>query len=443
MAEDTIFALATGRVRAGVAVVRVSGPAAGAAIERMTGRALPPARRAARRRLVDPAGDVLDDGLVLWFPGPGSFTGEDVGEFHLHGGRSVINGVLEALGVIPGLRGAEPGEFTRRAVVNGKLDLTGAEAIGDLVAAETAEQRRQALRQLDGELARLYDGWRQRLLRAQAHLEVVIDFSDEEIPSDLQGAVTEEVAGLAAEIERHLAQAAQARRLREGIEIVVVGPPNAGKSTLVNALARREVAIVSPRPGTTRDVLEVPLDLGGFPVILCDTAGVQETADEIEAEGVRRAQARAIAADLRIVVHDGSPWPAGGMPPVDGAAASDIINVVSKWDLQQGEPAQRSGPAAIAVSAKSGFGLDRLRARIEAELERRFTSGGMAAPTRERHQDGLRACLAALRRLEQAGEIELAAEELRAAAQALGRITGRVDVESLLDVIFAEFCLGK
>lgn len=424
-------------------MVRVSGPAAGAAIERLTGRPLPPARRAARRRLVDPAGDVLDDGLVLWFPGPGSFTGEDVGEFHLHGGRSVINGVLEALGVIPGLRGAEPGEFTRRAVVNGKLDLTGAEAIGDLVAAETAEQRRQALRQLDGELARLYDGWRQRLLWAQAHLEVAIDFSDEEIPSDLQAVVTAEVAGLSAEIERHLAQAAQARRLREGIEIVVVGPPNAGKSTLVNALARREVAIVSPRPGTTRDVLEVPLDLGGFPVILCDTAGVQETADEIEAEGVRRAQARAVAADLRIVVHDGASWPVDGMLAGDGAAAEDTINVVSKWDLQEGEPAQRSGSAAIAVSAQSGFGLDRLRARIEAELDRRFASSGMAAPTRERHQDGLRACLAALRRLGQAAEIELAAEELRTAAHALGRITGRVDVESLLDVIFAEFCLGK
>lgn len=442
MADDTIFALATGRVRAGIAVVRVSGPAAARAVERMTGRPLPPARRATRRRVVDQGGELLDEGLVLWFPGPGSFTGEDVGEFHLHGGRSVITGVLEALGVIPGLRSAEPGEFTRRAVVNGKFDLTAAEAIGDLVAAETAAQRRQALRQLDGGLARLYEGWRQRLLRAQAHLEVAIDFSDEDIPLDLQAEVEAETAGLAEDIERHLAQAARARRLREGIEVVVVGAPNAGKSTLVNALAQREVAIVSPRPGTTRDVLEVPLDMGGFPVILCDTAGVQETADEVEAEGVRRAQARADNADLRIFVHDGVTG-GGGVQVADARSGADDLVVLSKCDLRSDKGTGFIGEGVIAVSARSGFGLDRLRAEMEAALERRFSMRETAGPTRERHQEGLRACVAALRRMGRATEIELAAEELRSAAQALGRITGRVDVESVLDVIFAEFCLGK
>jgi tRNA modification GTPase TrmE len=441
MADDTIFALATGRVRAGLAVIRVSGPSAGRAIERMTARPVPEGRRAARRRLQDGDGEVLDEGLVLWFPGPGSFTGEDVAEFHLHGGRSVVEGMLQALGVIPGLRSAEPGEFTRRAVINGKMDLTAAEAIADVVAAETAEQRRQALRQLDGELARLYDTWRQRLLRAQAHLEVAIDFSDEDIPGDLITGVRAEAAAVAAEFAHHLVQAGQGRRLREGIEIVLVGAPNAGKSTLVNALAEREVAIVSPRPGTTRDVLEVALDFGGFPVVLCDTAGLQDASDEIEAEGVRRARARAAGADLRLIVYDGALWPSG-ISGLAGEIAAGDVRVVSKWDLQVGTVASPEN-GAIAVSAQSGFGLERLRQLIVRELELRFAAAGCVAPTRERHLEGLRAALSALRRFEEATAIEFMAEDLRAAAQALGRITGHVDVEAVLDVIFAEFCLGK
>lgn len=442
MADDTIFALATGRVRAGLAVVRVSGPSAGRAIERLTAKPLPESRRAVLRRLRDSGGEVLDEGLVLWFPAPGSFTGEDVAEFHLHGGRSVVDGVLQALGLIPGLRSAEPGEFTRRAVINGKMDLTAAEAIADVVAAETTEQRRQALRLLDGELARLYDTWRQRLLRAQAHLEVAIDFSDEDIPDDLIAGVRAEAAVVAEAFERHLVLAGQGRRLREGIEIVLVGPPNAGKSTLVNALAEREVAIVSPRPGTTRDVLEVALDFGGFPVVLCDTAGLQDTVDEIEAEGVRRAQARAAGADLRLVIYDGALWPAGESGLSGDRDGNDVV-VISKWDLQIGDGMALADSGVISVSAQSGFGLDRLRHRITAELERRFAARGEVPPTRERHLEGLRAGLAALRRMEHATEIELMAEELRTAAQALGRITGHVDVESVLDVIFAEFCLGK
>lgn len=442
MADDTIFALATGRIRAGIAIVRVAGPAAGRAVEQMTGRAPPLPRRASRRRVYDSNGELLDDGLLLWFPAPRSFTGDDVAEFHLHGGRSVVTSVLERLATIPGLRTAEPGEFTRRSVINGKLDLTEAEALADLVAAETATQRRQALRQLDGDLERLYEGWRQRLLRALAHLEAAIDFSDEEIPGDLQAQVVGATAGLAEEIDRHLIRGAQARRLREGIEVVVVGSPNAGKSTLVNALARREVAIVSPRPGTTRDVLEVPLDLAGFPVILCDTAGLHRTTDEIEAEGVRRAEARAAAADLRLVVCDGAIWPALDPFRAPDNAGADLV-VVSKWDLRRSESTVSDDDRVVAVSALTGFGLDRLRQRIETELEKRFGSGDVSAPTRARHQEGLRACVAALRRMDGQREIELAAEELRAAAQALGRITGRVDVEDVLDVIFAEFCLGK
>ncbi len=443
MVDDTIFALATARVRAGVAIVRVSGPAAMRAVEQLSRREVPPPRRASRRRLYDDAGDLVDDALVLWFPSPNSFTGEDVAEFHLHGGRSVIAGVVETLGLIPGLRGAEPGEFSRRAVVHGKLNLTEAEALADLIAAETVAQRRQAVRQLDGELARLYDGWRSRLLRALAHLETAIDFSDEDIPADLFASVQGEAATLACDISRHLAKAAQGRRLREGIEIVVIGPPNAGKSTLVNALANRDVAIVSPRPGTTRDVLEVPLDLGGFPVILCDTAGLHVTDDAVEAEGVRRAQQRAAAADLRIIVHDGSAGEVSGAATVMMTEVPAIV-VVSKWDLQQPAAASiTSDPKVIAVSARTGFGLDRLRARIIVELERHFDTSGGIVPTRERHQEGLRACLSALQRMAAECEVELVAEELRAAAQALGRITGRVHVEEVLDMIFAEFCLGK
>ncbi|NJO55205.1 MAG: tRNA uridine-5-carboxymethylaminomethyl(34) synthesis GTPase MnmE, partial [Rhodospirillales bacterium] len=293
MAEQTIFALATGRMRAGVAIIRLSGPGAVAALAKMTRPPLPEPRRVARRRIVGDDEELLDEGLIVWFRAPCSVTGEDVVEFHLHGGRGVVDAVLEALARVPGLRVAEPGEFTRRAVINGKLDLTSAEGLADLVAAETAAQRRQALCQMDGALARLYDGWRERLLRAMARLEVAIDFSDEDIPDDLQRQVAQELSGLANEIACHLESGRRGQRIRDGIEIAVVGRPNAGKSTLVNALAQREVAIVSPRPGTTRDIIEVPLDVGGFPVILCDMAGVHDTQDEIEAEGVKRAWARA------------------------------------------------------------------------------------------------------------------------------------------------------
>ncbi|HVC53288.1 MAG TPA: tRNA uridine-5-carboxymethylaminomethyl(34) synthesis GTPase MnmE, partial [Stellaceae bacterium] len=296
---DTIYAPATAPGRAAIAIIRLSGPQSRDAVMCLAG-VLPPPRTARRVRLRDPeTGDGLDDGLALWFPAPRSVTGEDVAEFHVHGGRAVVDGVMRALRRL-GLRVAEPGEFTRRAFLNGKLDLTQVEAIADLAAAETEAQRRQALRQLDGALGALYRGWGDRLLRLLAHLEAAIDFPDEELPPGIEMEIATASAALAGEIAIHLADTHRGERLRDGIAVAIIGPPNAGKSSLLNILCKREVAITSPVAGTTRDVIEVAVDLGGYPVVLADTAGLREAADEVEQEGLRRALARAEAAELRL-----------------------------------------------------------------------------------------------------------------------------------------------
>lgn len=433
----TIYALASGAGAAGVAVVRVSGPCAGAALAALTGRPLPRPRMATLRRLVDPAtAEALDEALVLWMPGPASFTGEDVVELHLHGGRAVVAGVVEALGRRAGLRPAEPGEFTRRAFEAGRMDLTAAEAVADLVAAETAAQRRQALRQMGGALARLYDGWRERLMRALAHVEAAIDFPDEDLPGGILGAAAAEVAALEAAIGAHLDDGGRGERLRAGVSVAIVGAPNAGKSSLLNALAGRDVAIVSARAGTTRDVIEVHLDLAGCPVILADTAGLRETDDEIEAEGVRRARARAAAADLTIALFDAT------TPPDDATRAlvgPETIVVRSKADL--GPPVGDVG--GLPLSARTGAGLAALLARLTTAVTDRFAAGDQPALTRARHRAALTEARDALGRSRSAPLPELAAEDLRLAARALGRITGRIDVEDLLDVIFRDFCIGK
>ncbi len=440
----TIYALSSGAGPAGVAVIRLSGTQAAAALLGMTGHgALPPPRRALRARLADPAaGTPIDDGLVLWFPAPHSYTGEDVVEFHVHGGPAVIAALLGALGGLPGLRLAEPGEFTRRAFLNGKMDLTAAEGIADLVAAETEAQRRQALRQAEGELARLYDGWRERLIRSLAHLEAYIDFPDEEIPPQAATALHDELASLIAALTHHLDDDQRGERLRSGLDIAIVGPPNAGKSSLLNRLARRDAAIVSETAGTTRDVIEVAMDLGGYPVVLADTAGLREAAGSIEAEGVRRARKRAAAADLRIVVLDGG-------DPGSVAAAADMIGpsalvALNKCDL--GPPAVRIESPCLGVcpiSATTGEGIGPLLERLEAATRERIGLSGQAVITRARHREALRHCLEALQRSQDATLPELAAEDMRLAVRALGRITGRVDVEDLLDVIFRDFCIGK
>jgi len=399
------------------------------------------------------SGEELDDGLALWFPGPHSVTGEDVGELHLHGSRAVLAAVIAALRRL-GLRLAEPGAFTRRAFQNGKLDLTQAEAIADLAAAETEAQRRQALRQLDGRLGELYHGWADRLLRLLAHLEAAIDFPDEELPPEIEARVAADSRALAEKIARHLADGHRGERLRDGIAVAIVGPPNAGKSSLLNQLARREAAITSSIAGTTRDVIEVAIDLAGYPVVLADTAGLRDSADVIEQEGLRRALARAEAAELRLYVYD-------AIRPEDAAGAArwpgpDTILVANKVDLLGGNPSSAlistpSSPAgggglprrqAIPVSALTGDGIPAIVEALTARIAGTY-DGVAPLLTRARHREALQMVEEALRRSLDAGLPELRAEDLRLAWRNLGRITGRVDVEDLLDVIFADFCLGK
>jgi tRNA modification GTPase len=399
---------------------------------------LPPPRLARHVRVRDPeTGESIDDGLALWFPTPKSVTGEDVAELQLHGSRAVLAAVMAAL-ARQGLRLAEPGEFTRRAFLNGKLDLTQAEAVADLAAAETEAQRRQALRQLEGALGEIYHGWSERLLRLLAHLEAAIDFPDEDLPPEIEVRVAAESAALLGEIEAHLADNRRGERLRDGIAVAIVGPPNAGKSSLLNQLARREAAITSPIAGTTRDVIEVAIDLAGYPAVLADTAGLRDSVDVIEQEGLRRALARADAAELRLFVFD-------AVRPADTAGAAawpgpDTLLVANKIDLVPDRGCLPSG--ALAVSALTGEGLPQLIETLAARIAGHYD---IAAPllTRARHREALETAAAAVQRSLAAGLPELRAEDLRLAWRSLGRITGRADVEDLLDVIFADFCLGK
>lgn len=439
MRADTIFALASAPGRAGVQVIRISGPDAGAVLSRLMGRPLPPPRQAALAGLRDPVtGELFDKALVLSFPAPGSFTGEDVVELHLHGGRAVLSAATQALTAL-GLRVAEPGEFSRRAFEHGKLDLTEAEAIADLVDAETAAQRRQALRQMEGALGQLYDGWRHRLTRALAHLEADIDFPDEDLPGGLSDAVRPVVEGLVAELSAHLADQGRGERLRDGISIAILGAPNAGKSSLLNAIARRDVAIVSNQAGTTRDVIEVQLDLGGYPVLLADTAGLRDAADQVESEGIRRALDRAAKADLKLLVFDGGELPD---PATLALADDDAILVMNKADLP-GAVAPLAGRPILSLSARTGDGVPALLSTLEQAVAARYAPSGAPALTRARHRSALEECLESLTRALQAPLPELAAEDVRLSVRALGRITGRVDVEDLLDVIFRDFCIGK
>ncbi|MBL9035391.1 MAG: tRNA uridine-5-carboxymethylaminomethyl(34) synthesis GTPase MnmE [Rhodospirillaceae bacterium] len=440
--DDTIFALASAPGRSGIAVLRVSGNAAGEALARLTRRDLPPPRVAKLRRLFDAAGAPIDDALVLFFPGPRSFTGEDVAELQVHGGPAVIAALLRALGAVPHCRLAEAGEFTRRAFLNHKLDLAQIEGLADLIAAETEAQRRQALRQAEGAQSILYDGWRDRLMRTLARLEAFIDFPDEDLPEQLIRSIDSEIAELSGEIELHLLDH-RGERLRDGLTIAILGAPNAGKSSLLNALAQREAAIVAATAGTTRDVVEVRLDLGGYPVTIADTAGLRESADEIEREGIARALARARRADVKLLVFDGEKWPA-----IDGETAKQIddraLLVVNKADLlREPEPVAIDGIAVVKVSAKTGRGLDGLVKLLTKLAAAGLDSGADVVVSRARHRQALEACREALLRAASAGQPELKAEDLRLAVRELGRITGRVDVEDILDLIFKEFCIGK
>ncbi len=432
-APDTIFALSSGRPPAAVAVLRISGPRAGEVATLLAGS--PPFPRAASvRTLRDPASqDVLDRALTLFFPAPRSATGEDVLELHLHGGRAAVARGLRVLADLPGLRPAAPREFTRRAHANGKLDLAEVEGLADLVAAESEAQRRQALAQASGALSRRVVAWRSRIVRALAFAEAGLDFADEgDVADDVAAGIAGEVTPLLAELREVLADAARGERVRDGVVMALAGPPNAGKSTLLNHLAGRDAAIVSPVPGTTRDVVEVHLELAGQAVTLLDTAGLRETIDPVETEGVRRALARAEAADLVLWLSDTAELP----PP----ALSGAVCLLSKADLDV-------SPAPVgwlAISVATGRGLPELVARLEAAAGR-WAGGEPALVTRERQRLALAAAASALANAlaPHAGREELQAEELRLAAHALDRLIGKVDVEDVLDSLFSTFCIGK
>jgi tRNA modification GTPase len=452
--RSTIFALSSGRPPAAIAVVRISGPRAGVALEKLIGR-LPEPRKAALARVRDPAsGEIIDEALALWFPAPRSETGEDVAELQLHGGHAVIAGVFDALAMIEGCRPAEAGEFTRRAFENGRLDLTAVEGLADLIAAETPAQRRLAFRQLKGLIGDRAEAWRRRLIEALALVEARIDFSDEaDVPEDLLGPALYAAQQLRDEIAGVLADGRRGERLRDGLVVAIAGPPNAGKSTLLNRLARREAAIVSPYAGTTRDVIEVHLDLDGYPVTLLDTAGVRDSAEPVEQEGVRRACERAAAADLVLWVIDGS---AGGVAADEypkNLGNTAIWLVRNKIDRVDESPCMGAGKSEISeyefilsISALTGAGMEALTAALSDYAKTYFASTESAVITRARHRRALEETVAALDRAlarDGANDEELIAEEMRAAATTLGRLTGRVDVEDILDVIFRDFCIGK
>jgi tRNA modification GTPase len=426
---DTIYALATARGRSGLAVVRISGPAAFAAGDALCG-SLPALRFTGLRRLTW-GGELLDEALVVSFAEGASFTGEAVVELHCHGGPAVVGAVLRALADQPGLRLAEAGEFTRRALENGVLDLAQVEGLADLIDAETEVQRRQAVRVLSGSVGQKVEGWRRDLIRAGALLEATIDFADEDVPVDVSPEVLALIDGLMADLKRESAGVAAAERIRDGFEVAIVGAPNAGKSTLLNQLAGREAAITSEIAGTTRDVIEVRMEIAGLPVTFLDTAGLRETEDRLEQAGIDRALARAKTADLRLFLMDGSAL------PLD-ATGDDIV----AW----GKADTISGRTGFAISGLTGYGVPQVLDRIGAILQDRVASAG--ALVRERHRLAVMTAIAALAEsraevVRTDSRVELAAEHLRRAAGALNVLVGRVDVDDLLAEIFASFCIGK
>lgn len=481
----TIFAVSSGHPPAAIAVIRISGPRAGDALRAFTGR-LPEPRKAMFARLRDPdTKEMIDEALALWFPGPNSETGEDTVELQVHGGRAVIAAMFAALARLPDFRLAEPGEFTRRAFENGKLDLTRVEGLADLIAADSDAQRRQALRQLQGLLGDRAEAWRKSLVEALALVEAQIDFPDEgDVPEDLATGALTKVRALRDEIAAVLAQSGQGEKLRDGMVVAIAGPPNAGKSSLLNRLARREAAIVSPFAGTTRDVIEVHLDLGGYPVVLLDTAGIRESDDPVEQEGIRRARSRAAEADLVLWVVENDELREAGGDSVnrdgDTLAALGIAGKISRSDVsarilaKEGRSPELSTPRWLVrnkidlapidkdnnpnirlssiydkvfpISAANNDGIQMLIGALQEQVASFFGSTESVLITRRRQRSELATALADLDRalaVQASDGDEITAEELRLAARSLGRLTGRVDVEDILDVIFRDFCIGK
>ena len=432
--DDTIFAVASGAGRAAIAVLRISGPRSGTALDQLCAQR-PTARRASVQTIRDSFDTAIDNCLVLWLPGPRSFTGEDGAELHLHGGRAVLHDTAAAL-VALGLRPAEPGEFSRRAFLNGRLDLIEAEAIADLVDAETTAQRRQALRHLEGGLGALLAGWASTLIGLLAQQEALIDFPDEDLPPEVDAHLTQSMQRLHAALREFLNDGHRGERLREGLVFAILGPPNVGKSTLINALAQRDIAIVSPLPGTTRDVLEARIDLAGIPVTFLDTAGLRAASDSIEAEGVRRARARAASADAVILLE--SPVDPA---PIDLPEHPRTIRVIAKADLLP--PETPAHPAPLRISAHTGQGMTAFLALLGEQATALTQTEGPPPLTRARHRAAVQEAADRLAAAQAAPHPELRAEDLRMALRALGRVTGRVGVEDILDSVFRQFCIGK
>ncbi len=433
---DTIYALSSGSVPAGVAVMRVSGREASAVLTSLAGHIPASPRQATLRTIRTRNGIKLDSALILFFPGPRSFTGEDVAEIHLHGGRAVVEALHRELNTFENVRQAEAGEFSRRAFENGKLDLVEIEGLADLIAAETEMQRRLAMEHSSGGLSALYNSWADRLTRGRALIEAELDFPDEDdVPGSVSDSVWLDMQRLAREIAAHLHEAATGEIIRDGFKVVIAGEPNAGKSSLMNALVRRDVAIVTDIAGTTRDVLQTDLNIDGYLVKLFDTAGLRETVESVEREGIRRAEAVISQADLVLYLEDQSLRSSVQTLP------ADALLVGTKSDL----PASSERQYDLLVSVKQGLGLDELRLAIGQRLKDKVHPSSMAIPSRTRHVDSLSQCLHAVDAAIQSPSrgLDLRAEDLRIASEALGRVTGRVDVENLLDVIFGEFCIGK
>ena len=441
---DTIYSLSTGAGSSGVAIIRLSGPASEEVLKKLTRKRAPEPRLASLRRIHNPIDqNAIDEGIVIWFPGPNSYTGEDVVEFHVHGGPSITEEVLKSISTVASCRIAEPGEFTRRAFQLGKMDLTSAEAVADLIDAKTIEQRRQALKQFDGQLAGLYDEWRKQLIDILAYAESAIDFSDEELPEGINNTITNNILYLINNISQHIDDKKIGERIRSGFNIAILGAPNSGKSSLLNRLATRDVAIVSDTAGTTRDVIEVQMNLEGFAVIVSDTAGIRDTQNEIEFEGVRRARKAADEADLVVVVFD-----ALDLPDISEITKNYISDkslvLVNKVDLlDHSLPGEINGKETLGISAKTGEGFEEFQLRLNREVKNYFGNNEQPVLTRERHRKALEDTLASLNRSTQAVLPELVAEDIRLAVRSIGKITGRVDVEDVLDIIFGEFCIGK
>ena len=437
--NETIYALSSGGGKGGVAVIRISGKDSLLIFEELTGIKNPKPRYAYFSALTNKDGIIIDHALSLYFKAPNSFTGEDVVEFQVHGGRSVIDMVFQALSTFKNTRPAEAGEFSRRAVVYGKMDLTSAEGLMDLIDAQTEWQRRQALTQMEGKLGSLYENWRQSLVKDMAYLEAFIDFPEEDIPPEKEKMIDEGIQSLINKIEAHLKDNKRGQRLRNGFQIAIIGEPNVGKSSLINLLSEKDVAIVSNQAGTTRDVVETCLDINGFPVVLADTAGLRTGACEIEAEGIKRAVRKAEESDLILHVCDAACYPK--MSPLPENLKDIPVKVV--WNKSDTVFKKPTDANALFMSAKTKEGFNELQNEISSFLMENFAPDTTGVITRERYRKALEDCLLSLKSALLAPELELKAEDLRLAARALARIVGKIETDELLDIVFRDFCIGK